>query len=113
MSKQAEMINLLLQRKFPNFRIITEHYVNYQNEKLLFDFLIKELNILIEVQGEQHFKFNKFFHQNGFDFYRQKKRDSLKREWAEINGYTLVTFDYDEKVNEDSFMLKIKEAFNG
>jgi very-short-patch-repair endonuclease len=113
MSKQAEMIKLLLQKKFPNFMIITEYYVNYQNEKLLFDFLIKELGILIEVQGEQHFSFNNFFYKDGFDFYRQKKRDALKREWASMNGYTLVTFDYDEKLNEDVFMVKIKEAFNG
>jgi len=112
MSKQAELIKSLLKKRFPNFKITTEFYVNYQNEKLLFDFLIDDLSILIEVQGEQHFSYNRFFHKDGLSFYRQKKRDALKREWASMNNYTLVTYDFNEKVDEELFMRKMNEAFN-
>lgn len=46
--------------------------------------------IAVEVQGEQHIKFNKFFHATRNGFRRQLERDDKKGQWCEINNYRLI-----------------------
>ncbi|CAI2201051.1 14349_t:CDS:1, partial [Funneliformis geosporum] len=44
----------------------------------------------IEVQGEQHEKFNKFFHRGDpNNFIKQQERDQLKKELCEENWIAL------------------------
>lgn len=52
--------------------------------------------ICLEVQGEQHNKYSKFFHGRKSKLFAQMKRDIFKMEWAELNG-----FEYWEIFPED------------
>lgn len=59
--------------------------------KLRFDFVNFSKKIIVEVQGEQHSKLNKFFHNNNvFNFVSSLKRDEKKREFAALNNITYI-----------------------
>lgn len=116
MSYIATQVHSILLKLFPNNpfkQVFCEHYVNYKRERLYFDFYIKKLGVFIEVQGEQHVKYVKHFHQDRKDFLKQKERDNLKRIWAEENDFHLVRVYYNEDITEDLLMEKITKAMEG
>lgn len=107
MSKFAEDVYTILKQIFPHFTIIKEHYVKYKNTRLFFDFWVKELNILFEVQGQQHQEFNKHFHGDANGFIASKKRDNLKKEWIEKKDFHLVEIFPNDKLEKFSLLRKI------
>lgn len=86
--------------------ILTKHNISFVTQKtfegcrgdkklLRFDFYLDEMNILIEFQGEQHYKpIEVFGGVKGFK--KQQKSDKIKREWAEKNHIRLLEIKYDE-----------------
>ena len=53
--------------------------------------------VAIEVQGKQHYSFNKFFHANSrMKYLASIKRDSQKYQWLEMNGIKLIEILEDE-----------------
>lgn len=99
MSNLSKTIEQLFINNFPSFRLQKEKYINFNNTRLFFDFCIPELKLLIEVQGQQHYSFNKFYHNDRDSFDTQVFYDKLKEEWASINNYKLLTIKYDEIEN--------------
>lgn len=65
---------------------------------LPFDFYIKDKNICIEVQGEQHYFpiiFGNYSYEKAFDnFIKQQERDKIKKKYCEDNGIKLILLDY-------------------
>ena len=60
---------------------------------LSYDFYLKKYRVLIEFQGEQHYKPIKHF--GGKEkFIYQQQNDKKKREYARNNGYTLLEIKY-------------------
>lgn len=111
MSKQADEIYDVLIKLFPLGTVMKEEYINYEGTRLFFDFYIKDMGVLIEVQGRQHTKFVKHFHGDKETFVKQKHRDNLKI--AYIQGedkLCLVRFNYNEKVTDDLVKSKIYNA---
>ncbi len=105
MSKIADAVYEILKELFPMSNIIKEYYIRYKGQRLFFDYYIKGLGILIEVQGQQHFKYVKHFHGSIESFRAHKYRDNLKKEFVEENrGLTLVFF-YDEKDKIDKELV--------
>ncbi len=101
----------LLDNLFPYDRILEEvSLVGSRTERrrgvLRADFFVPNRNLIVEVHGEQHYKFNSFFYGNKLDYYRAKARDSEKREWCRLNDITLIELNYDE--DEDEWRRKIK-----
>ena len=64
--------------------------------KLRFDFYIPTLNMLIEYDGEQHYRFIKRFHRTQDGFQRMQTRDNIKDEYAKSNDIVLHRIRYDE-----------------
>lgn len=59
--------------------------------RLTFDFFNATRNIAVEVDGNQHYKYNKFFHSNSRqNFLSQLKRDEKKEYFCEINNIELI-----------------------
>lgn len=111
MSAIADTMYAVLKELFQYNLILKEYYVQFKNNRLFFDFFIKDFGILVEVQGQQHINFVKHFHQDKLSFLNQKKRDNLKRQYVEENNnLSLVRFYYNEKINKKLVMKKIKKA---
>lgn len=113
MSVIATQVHSILLELFPSKpfkQVFCEHYVKYKGHRLFFDFYIKKIGVLIEVQGQQHTKFVSHFHSDRKAFLQQKERDNLKRIWAEESGNYLIRINYDEDVTEDLIMNKINKA---
>jgi very-short-patch-repair endonuclease len=111
-SNLHEKAKKLLDILFPYDRILEEVSLVGTNSAprrgtLRADFFIPNRNLIIEVHGEQHFKFNKFFFKNKLAFYRAKARDKDKKEWCELNDIRIVEFNHDEDV--DDWRRKIEQ----
>lgn len=95
----------LLSEMFTHDRILEEiSLVGTKTEQrrgaLRVDLFIPNRNLVVEVHGEQHYKFNAFFFKNKLSFYRAKARDGDKKEWCRLNSITLVEFNYNEDIDE-------------
>lgn len=77
-------------------------------EGLYLDFFLPSERLAIEIQGSQHYHYNKYFHGDKSRFLEQQKRDRKKAEWCELNKIRLVLINYDEP--EENILLKIKPA---
>lgn len=89
---------------------LDKHSILYEREKsfktlfnpktgslLFFDFFVPKCKLLIEFQGSQHYKQNKFFHRQEKEFEDLKYRDELKKQWALDNGYVLLEFKEEDR----------------
>jgi hypothetical protein len=63
---------------------------------LYLDFFIPNLDIAIEVHGEQHYNFVQFFHKTKVNFLKSQIRDINKEKWCELNNIKLITLKYSE-----------------
>jgi hypothetical protein len=93
-SKLENKVEKFLKLEFPNFLVRKNYYVSFNNSKLLFDFVIPELKIAIEVQGEQHYTFNTMFHKDRTSLVKQQYRDTLKTQWCDENDYKLLEIHF-------------------
>ena len=83
------------------------------NDVLLeYDIFIKNKNILIEYNGIQHYKVNKFFHIGRKSLKKRKEIDELKKDLAKKNGYKLIIFKYDEPSFKDYVIKKIEDTIH-
>jgi very-short-patch-repair endonuclease len=71
--------------------------------KLSLDFYNANEKIAVEVQGEQHIKFVKFFHRTKASYIDQKRRDAQKKEFCVINNIKLVEIFPKDKINKSLF----------
>ena len=90
---------------FPHDRILEEVSLpgtkgSYRRGILRADFFIPNRNLIIEVHGQQHFKFNKFHFKDKLSFFRAQGRDKAKKEWCNINDITIIEFNYNESEEE-------------
>lgn len=110
-SKGEQYIKDFLEENNINF----DMYVNFEdfksdNGKLLeFDFWLEEFNMVIEYDGEQHFRpfrsSNK--EENERKFRNLQKCDKLKNELLEENNINLVRFNYKQTKKQIHSLLKL------
>lgn len=74
------------------------HYTQYKlpNRNWEYDFFIPSKNLIVEVQGRQHFEFVKYFHVTIEGFLKEQENDYNKREYAKKFGYDYLEIDYRE-----------------
>ncbi len=89
----------IIKDRFPLFMILEEVLIQVrQNSSLYLDFFIPQTKLCIEVNGRQHFEFIPHFHKNIFGFKMHEKRDREKKLWLDLNGISLIEFNYNEDV---------------
>lgn len=72
-----------------------------------YDFFLPDYNLIIEYNGEQHYKeIPDFFHREKGCFEGQLMRDKIKKDYAEKNGYDLLVIPYWEFKNIDTILSK-------
>jgi hypothetical protein len=97
-SKYHKAAKVLLRELYPLDRILEEVPLpGVVAQKTLFaDFYLPLRQLLIEVQGEQHYKFTPVFHGTTSGYMAALKRDQAKREWCALNHLRLVELPYNE-----------------
>ena len=89
--------------------IVFEEFPVY-GTKLRVDFLNMTKRIAVEVNGPQHDKFNKFFHNNSrLNFLAGIKRDMTKSKWLESNKIKLIEVIEADLKDEAVFYKLIKD----
>lgn len=84
----------MLQKLYPMEYILEE--LTLPSTQLRCDFYLPGLKTIVEIHGEEHYKFVPFFHGDKIGFLRAQKRDREKREWSKINNIRMVELKYDE-----------------
>lgn len=90
-------VRKLLKEMYPTQAILEE--VPIPGGRLTLDFYIPLLQVAIECQGEQHFKYTPHFHGSVRGFMESNKRDNQKREWCENNNVKVIALSF--KDNEE------------
>ena len=94
--KSASKIQFKVKQFFETYwkyHIVYEEFPVY-GTRLRVDLINFTKKIAVEVHGNQHFNFNKFFHGNSRAKYLQSmKRDWQKAEWLESNDINLVEIE--------------------
>lgn len=95
---------------------LRENHINFEREKtfkdcknlqsLKFDFYLLDYNLLIEYDGEQHFKISRFGNKSIEEatemLKKQKENDNIKNNWCKENNISLLRIPYNKfnKINE-------------
>jgi hypothetical protein len=77
---------------------------------LIADFVLPKRNLLIEVQGEQHYIYNNHFYNNKLEFARAKARDKNKQRWCEVNDIILIQLP--DKETDNEWKTRISSRFD-
>jgi len=78
------------------FKSYWENHIVYEEfpvfgSRMKVDMVNATKKIAVEVNGQQHDSFNKFFHGNSRTKYLQSiKRDAEKRQWLELNDFIII-----------------------
>lgn len=103
-SKLHTKAKQLLDELFPHDRVLEEVSLpgtrTGKNSTLRADLFIPNRNLIVEVHGQQHFKFNKFHFKDKLSFFRAQARDRKKSEWCAVNEIRFIEFNYNEDIDE-------------
>ena len=96
--KCKSKIQLKVKQFLKNF---WENHIVYEEfpvfgTRLKVDFVNVTKYIAIEVQGQQHTSYNKFFHGSRTGYWKSIKRDVAKENWLIKNEFQLVEVNFDE-----------------
>ena len=67
---------------------------------LFLDFFIPSFSLGIEVHGQQHYEFCKFFHKTKAGFLTSQKRDFIKQDWCSLNSIDLIVLKYSDSTED-------------
>ena len=100
--------------------ILKKEKIKFQREKTYpdlkfgyyrFDFFLPQYNLLIEVDGAQHYKFSKLFHKKRQDFLKAQERDRKKNSYALSHNIPLYRIPYFEIENINTFQDILQDKF--
>lgn len=86
-------------------------FTDLRGGKFRYDFYLPSYNILIEVDGEQHFKQVKVFQKTRSDFLKQQEHDRRKNSYCLSRGILLYRIPYWEIQYIKSFQDIISKKF--
>lgn len=110
-SKPQFLLGQLLQEIYSTSAVILEDFV-IPETRLSLDFFLPQRKLAFEFQGQQHAKYNKFFHGDPKNFVAQKNRDDLKKQWCDLNKIKLVTLE-DPNIDVDALKAEIMRILDG
>ena len=87
---------------------IPEYPTYVDNVRYRFDFYLPEYNLMIEYDGEQHYKpmrYNSNEEKNISDFYKRQERDNIKTKYCSDNNINLLRIPYYERQNIKSIIV--------
>ena len=112
-STNAQTIKNYLVDRFGIDNIETEHtwdwFVNPETGYHLYvDYFVPSENLIIEYDGQQHFRYVEFFHKNYETYLEQVKRDEMKDNLIlSQEKYKFIRFNFNERIENDYIEEKI------
>ena len=100
--------------------VLKKEKIKFQREKTYpdlksgyyrFDFFLPQYNLIIEVDGAQHYKFSKIFHKKRQDFLKAQERDRQKNSYALSHNIPLYRIPYFEIENINTFQDILQDKF--
>jgi very-short-patch-repair endonuclease len=98
-------------------KILKNHNVDYIQYKkfdgcknirqLSYDFYLPKENLLIEFNGQQHYKYINFWNQDKSSLKRQIKNDKIKKDYAIKKGYNFLVLKYNNKNIEETLKKEL------
>lgn len=101
-------------------KILQNEKIKFEREKTYpdlkfgyyrFDFFLPQQNLIIEVDGVQHYKFSKIFHKKRQDFLKAQERDRRKNSYCLSHNISLYRIPYFEVENIKQFKDIIQDKF--
>ena len=102
-----EKLAQLVRDRFPGLTIRREYHVG---QRLRLDIYIPDLQLALEYDGPQHYKYIPGYHKSKEDFLRAKRRDKIKEALCEEQNIILVRFSEEDVLLPKSVFRKIKKA---
>ena len=114
-SKGEKLISNILKQS----KIVFEKekiFIDLKWGKLRYDFYLPNENIIIEYDGEGHYKYIPFFHKNKAAFNKSRERDRQKNSYCighNIKLYRIPYWDYDkiktiDDILNEEYLVKTK-----
>lgn len=105
-SKGEKRVRNIISKYF-QYDVWLEQFI-IPHTRLRVDFMCPSIKLVIEFDGDAHYKFNEFFHNNRLNFLASIKRDAKKEELLEKNGYRIVRLvESDLKLSDEELYNKI------
>jgi acetyl-CoA carboxylase alpha subunit len=91
----------LIKEIYPTLQICEEVSAQIKRDRKVFlDFYINTIKTVVEVHGQQHYKFNSLYHTSAQDFLNQKKRDQDLQDWCVLNNLNYIELPFNEDKNK-------------
>ena len=97
----------ILRKLYPTSRVLEEVFLPGTNG-LFADFYLPFQKIVVECNGEQHYKFNAHFHGTRLNFMKSKANDRKKIEWCEMNNIKFIELPFNE--DDDEWRDRIQQG---
>lgn len=88
----------ILRDMFPTQRVLEE--VVLPGTSLKADFYLPSFKKMVEVHGEQHYKYVPHFHGSREGMMRARANDQRKIEWCELNSIIYIALPFDKTDDE-------------
>lgn len=79
---------------------------------LSYDFYLPNQNTVIEFNGEQHYRVNKFFHNGNRSLEKQQYHDLLKTNYAKTHNLKMITISYTDIDCIETILKRFTEKTN-
>ena len=106
-SKQEIELDKALAEVFGPAAIKSEKPIKIRGRTLFVDRVLESYRIAFEIDGRQHSEFVAHFHGDAQGFKESQARDSLKTQWLEANGYSIVRFAHNESVTAEAVRARL------
>lgn len=90
----------LIHKCYPTLQVLEEVPIYIRKaETLYLDFYLPLIKKCIEVHGQQHYEFVRFYHHTALGFIKHQKRDKDKKEWCGLNQIQYIELPYNDIKN--------------
>lgn len=108
-SLERVIYNILIKEKIPFER--EKQFKDCYNGYYRYDYYLPRQNIILEVNGTQHYEYTKIFHKKRADFTKAKERDRRKISYCLAHNIPIYIIPYWEIENLKTFKDIISEKF--
>lgn len=106
---ELHILKILTKEKIPLEREKT--FSDLRKNKYRYDFFLPKHNILLEINGAQHYENISFFYKNRIEFKKAQERDRRKISYALANDIPLYIIPYWEIENIKNFNDIVQKKF--